>query len=393
MDDLFKSATRLRSTDAFDSRGMMRTTFNMMRQSAGVLGQFMPGAENRAALQEFRSKLQVFDLFENVDVELRLPSDANITLGEMVARASDLSPFLAVWATEGIGHYYAETVWQTRGVPDRLLVEADERDVPAKCLAALHAGMGLSLANRLLGTIRQWNPNSPSDCELQRALRQFVALCRANSAEGYVGATYEALGLVTRNLYPHLMPCIDRHLSGMGDNLADYFWHGVGRAIYFAPTNYLPFGGTSRRALEMSQQEPPHESGRRNALSGVIWAMFLVNLRHPEVVENLLKQCDDDAFDMDAFANGVSSATVIWRDSTQSGNPHLGALCRHRPDPSRPGLAERWQTLVRVPCLSASDEYYETLKSHRRIGEVFRYCSWPEMIEGLREARRHGSEA
>lgn len=377
------------SLEAFNCRGMMRTTFNVMRQSAGALGHLMPGTENRAALQEFRSKLQVFDLFENVDAELRLPSGPDLALGELVGRAVGMDPFLAVWATEGIGHYYAENVWETRGVPDRLLSGVPERGVPAKSLAALHAGMGLSLANRLLGTNRGSCPDCAPNCELQGVLRQFVGLCRANSAEGYAGATYEALGLVARNLYPHLMPCIDRHLLEMGDNLAEYFWHGVGRAIYFAPTNYLPLGSASRRAVEMSQQEPPHELGRRNALSGVAWAMFLVNLRHPEVVENFLKQCDDGTFDGDAFANGVSSAAVIWRDSTQGDDARLDALCRHRPDPTRAGLAGRWRALVRAPCLSALDEYYETLKRHDRVGDVFRYCSLPELVWGLKGASYH----
>ena len=368
--------------DAFTSRGMMRMAFNTMQQSAGALGQLAPEGEGRAALREFRSKLQVFDLFENVDAALRLPRGAVLPLGELVGRTSGLDPFLAVWATEGIGYYYAETAWGSKGVPRGLLKGAGERGVPAKSMAALHAGMGLSFANRALAAVGRRCQKCPPHSDLQSALRRFVELCDDNSGEGYVGAAYEALGLVARNLYPHLVPPIDRQLSEAGDSLADYFWHGVGRAIYFAPTNYVPLASTSRRVVEMTQQEPPHELGRRNALSGAAWALVLVNLRAPEVIENCLKQCSGVAFESDAFANGVSSAAVVWRDSTEGGQ-HLDALCRHQPGPSRPGLAESWHALVKAPCRRALDEYYGALKRHDCVGEVFRYQPLPALVEKL----------
>ena len=379
--------------DAFTSRGMMRMAFNTMQQSAGALGQLVPEGGGRAALREFRSKLQVFDLFENVDAALRLPRGAVLPLGELVGRTSGLDPFLAVWATEGIGHYYAETAWGSKGVPRGLLKGAGERGVPAKSMAALHAGMGLSLANRALAAVGRQCQKCPPHSDLQSALRRFVELCDDNSGEGYVGAAYEALGLVTRNLYPHLVSPIDRQLSEAGDSLADYFWHGVGRAIYFAPTNYLPQARASRRVVEMTQQEPPHELGRRNALSGAAWALVLVNLREPEVIENCLKQCGGVAFESDAFANGVSSAAVVWRDSTEDAQ-HLDALCRHQPDTSLPGLAESWRALVKVPCCRALDEYYVALKRHDCVGEVFRYQPLPALVEkltGSSTSRRGGA--
>jgi len=179
-----------------------------------------------------------------------------------------------------------------------------------------------------------------------------------------------------------LLAEIDRELSQIGDNLTDYFWHGVGRAIYFAPTNYMPLLGFASRGVELTQQEPPHELGRRNALAGAIWAMVLVNLREPKVIESFLIYCADVKFDGDAFANGVSSAAVIWCDATES-TAELEALCMHQPDPSYSGVAERWCTLVRDPCRRALDQYYEALRRHNCIGEVFRYQSLPRLLESL----------
>jgi hypothetical protein len=388
---LWDLAYGLLTPDAFTSRGMTRLSLNVLQQSAGVLGQLVPAGEGRAALQEFRSKLQVFDLFENVDTLLRLPRGAGLPLSEMVGRASRLDPFLAVWATEGVGHYYAEAAWESGGVARGLLKGAATRGVPAKSMAALHAGMGLSLANRLLAAVGRQCRGCPPHSDHRSALRRFVALCRDNADEGYVGATYEALGMVARNLYPHLVPYIDRLLSEAGGDLADYFWHGVGRAIYFAPTNYLPLASATRRAAEMALREPPHQLGRQNALSGVAWALLLVNLRHPEVIENFLRQCTDAAPDSDAVANGMSSAAVIWRDSTE-GDTYLDALCLHRPDPSYPALTERWLRLVATPCRRALDEYYGALKRRGRVGEVFRYQSLPALAGDLtRAAREEGA--
>src|SRR5206468_1232453 len=135
--------------------------------------------------------------------------------------------------------------------------------------------MGLSLANRVLAGVGRTCRNCPGPSDLPGALRRFVELCRDNANKAYLGASYEGLGLVARNLYPHLIAEIDRELSRISGELTEFFWHGVGRAIYFAPTNYVPLSGVARRALRMTQQEPPHESGRRNALSGLVWAMVL----------------------------------------------------------------------------------------------------------------------
>ena len=58
----------------------------------------------------------------------------------------------------------------------------------------LHAGLGLCLAESLL---RQLDPDS-STHEIERVVRAYLGLCKANSQEGYVGCAYESLGLVTR---------------------------------------------------------------------------------------------------------------------------------------------------------------------------------------------------
>jgi hypothetical protein len=57
-------------------------------------------------------------------------------------------------------------------------------------------------------------------------LDQFLR-CARQLEGGYAEAAYEALGLTARNLYPHLVPAVNRQLSEMGEDLRGYFWHGV----------------------------------------------------------------------------------------------------------------------------------------------------------------------
>ena len=356
----------------YTSRGLTRTTLSVMRQSAELLAAFAPRSDFRSSLREFQTKIEVFDLFENVDTELRLPTGGPSLLAELVKRTEELDPFTAIWVMEGIGHYYCENIWESSGTPSGLLIEINAREITPKSLAPLHAGMGLSLANHVLARVGQNCRRCPTSSSLTDVLQQFVLLCRDNSNEAYLGTSYEALGLVARNLYPHLIAEIDRELIKMGENLVDYFWHGVGRAIYFAPTNYLPLTDLSRRVVEMTKQEPPHEPGRCNALAGASWAMVLVNLREPEIIENFLVHCADVKFDSDAFANGVNSAAVIWLDITESA-AELEALCKHQLTTEHSALAERWNTLVHQPCRRALDRYYYAPERHDRIGEVFRY--------------------
>ena len=369
-------APTLLTPNAYTSRGLTRTALSMMRQSADLLAAFAPVNDVRSALREFQTKIEVFDLFENVDTELRLPTTGSPPLEELVERTKGIDPFTAVWLMEGIGHYYCEAAFESTGTPHGLLTGVSAREVCVKNLVPLHAGMSLSLANRLLSRVGGACRRCPTTASLADVLQQFVLLCKDNSSEAYLGASYEALGLVARNLHPHLISEIDRELVKLGENLIDYFWHGVGRAIYFAPTNYVPLTGVARRVIEMTHQEPPHELGRCNALAGAIWAMVLVNLRQPEIIENFLVHCAGVKFDSDAFANGVNSAAVIWLDSTESA-AELEALCKHQLTAAHSGLAERWNTLVHRPCRRALDQYYDSGK-YDYIGEVFRYRSFYE---------------
>jgi hypothetical protein len=370
---------RLVTLEAFTPRHMTKMTFEVMQQAAEVVKFLIPGGDTRLTWQEFQNKLQVFDLFEHVDVTLNLPSGFEVPLIDLVEKAEGLGPYLAVWAWEGLGRYYTETHWEYRGTPQHLLTADHVRSLPLRSLIPLHTGMGLSLADRLLATLK---PQSSAD-EIDTMLRQFMALCEHNSREGYMGAVLEALGLVTRLRYPQLVRIVDGRLSAIAPDVVGYFWHGVGRGLYFLPINALPCGRSTWRAVEMVHEEALHPVGWLNALGGLAWAVTLVNIRHPAILEAFLQRYGEALAGNDAFSTGVSAALMIWYD-IEGNDPYLRAFLHHLPDPSHARLVQRWDSQVRGPSQEALQRYYGVLKARHGLGEVFRHQGLSALVDRLK---------
>ena len=87
---------------------------------------------------------------------------------------------------------------------------------------------------------------------LRRALRRFAALCRDNSHAAYVGAAYEALGLVARNLHPQLIEAIDELLAKDKWNDAAVQYRV---ALALNPSNYRALSGAARLATKADRPE------------------------------------------------------------------------------------------------------------------------------------------
>jgi hypothetical protein len=362
--------------DELIPRGMMQMTFEMMQQSTEILEWFMPWRDHRLSLREFNNKLQAFSLFAYEDLMLNLPSRTHSPLIELVEKADALGPYVAVWVMEGLGCHYAERVWEHQQVPHNLLTDAQASTLPPKSLIPLHTGMGLAFADHLMRSV----PPHSHASTIRMLLQQFSRLCQENSRAGYTGAVIEALGLVVRHRYPQMVPIIDQQLSEIAPDELSYFWHGVGRGLYFLPVNSVPCASLGWHIEEMLHSEAPHTLGRLNILAGLAWALTLVNIRHPEILEAFLKCHGDILSASDAFANGVSTSIMIWHDMTEN-DPYLKVFCQHQPDPSDSGLVQIWNSQVRKPCLDALQHYYRVLKEQHRLGEVFRYQCLPALVE------------
>jgi hypothetical protein len=338
---------------------MMKTLLGFMLQSAEVFQEIIPERAGRTMLQEFRNKLQAFYLFEYVDSMLGLSSSPSVTLQQMVDKASALGPFFSVWATEGLGHYYTWQHIRNGGMPDGLLSSEGAPDLPRHSLIPLHAGMGLALAESLLD--QDNDPKSVAD--------KFLRACHTNARAEYFGCAIEALGLVVRNLHPKLIASLDQEFTQKDQELAACFWHGVGRGIYFTPTNFVPCWNSQWQRYTMCRQEAPHELARHNAIAGYAWALTLVNLRQPEIATAFLKQQQGLPPD-DALANGIFSALVIWLESTPQ-DSSVATFCNYDPGWLDSSMTNLWDFYVRRPGARALDFHRNPAGNH--IGDLFRY--------------------
>lgn len=352
------------------SRLLTKTAVDLAQCATGTAAVLFPASENQLAWLELQNKLETFNLFAHVDLELDLLRK-NACLREDVVRASRLGSYRSVWAIEGVGHFYAE-LDDTSGHPLNLTTEADA--LPRSSLVALHSGAGLSFADRCLETITAWH----TDTQVRTTLERFIALCNEKSHEAYVGAAYEALGLVTRNLHPHLLLEIDHHLAALDEELVAYFWHGVGRGIYFAPTNFLPDGKSPRRVIKQIEQESPHELARLNALSGLTWALVLVNIRHPRILEAFISD-NFSKLNRENFASALCSAAMVWCESSPE-DKALTALWKHRPSDGQ--IARFWNAYVSEPGSSVMNEYSLAARN-TGLGRLFRHRSLSELFAGL----------
>lgn len=346
---------------AFTPRIISRTALELMRRSAVFLEYTSTGSDGRVGWIELQNKLEAFSLFEYVDFELG--AETTDTLLKLVAGASRLGRYRSIWAMEGVGHHYANLQCRSGRIPDKLLHEESTGGLPPASLVPLHTGMGLALAEGVLGSVDR----EPAKCS--EFIDTLMRLCRENSREGYAGAAFEALGLVARILYPRLIEAINHYLS-QNNTLLAYFWHGIGRGTYFSPEYLLPFCSKPWQAVEMGQREAPHETGRRNTLAGLAWALTLVNIRHPEIIAAFLKYHAAQVSTNDAFANGVCSALVVWRQVSPE-DPYIEALQRYVPPDGYsppPGL---WNQCVTQSCHRALS--YQQVPMQTAIGEVFRY--------------------
>ena len=348
-------------------RHALKLAFSMMQQAAYIGRMLLPVQAHRMVWQELTNKLQAFDLFAHVDVVLELPKRADLSLRAALERAEALGSYRSVWATEGLGHYYTALRWEQQGTPQALLTDERSGAAPSRWLIPLHAGMGLALAECVLQSVSPARP----EADIGPALEQFVDLCRQNARPGYTGAALEALGLVTRLAHPHLTPLVDQWCAAAGPEMQSYFWHGVGRALYFLPAYAPPYAQALCDMFASARREAPHDLARRNVIAGLMWAATLVNIRHPEIVAALIQR-DDDVWRADgAGVNGMSAALLIWRDMVP-GDPHLHAFCHYQPAADDP-RAQRWSDLARAACDQAQRRYDAMLRTQQPLGEVFRY--------------------
>ena len=322
-----------------------------------------------AVTQEFRNKLYIITLVTHVHSELGLDSTTIDPLGTLVDKVAAMPTFPRVWATEGLGNWFGDRAMERAGDgpdPTGLLTDPQYDSLPLWSMTMLHAGIGMSFAKAILKTL---DPASPPET-IRAALARFLRLCRDSSRPGYTGAAIESLGLATRTLYPSLLRVLDREMPSVDLELQGYYWHGAGRAMYFEPAGWLPSVNAPWRMIRRLDLEAPHELARRNILAGIGWALSVVNMRHPIVMDTFLRHHAPLARAEDAFTNGVVSSLLMRFDTTRD-DWHISPYLRHQP--ADPDVASAWRTLITEPCEYALRVTYDEMLRTNTLEQVFHY--------------------
>jgi hypothetical protein len=312
-----------------------RFLIECMESGAGIAAIATLHEDNRIAWEEMRNKLEVCRTFEYGRREVR-----------DLCCARSRGTFQSVWLAEGIGY-------DSSGPGDR--------DVPRWAEVPFHAGCGLRLAEQCLTRLN----DAPGRAEMVCELEIFAARLRELVRPGLTGIMHEALGLCARNLYPWLVPSIDEALETLDPERADLFWHGAGRAMYFAPMHFAPWQSAPWEAFATAADEAFDTRRLANAIAGIAWALTLVNIRHPEVMASVLDHHEEISTSA-PFRHGARSALWIWSRSTPSdqslvrgfaefGKALGGRACR------------RWELVITRACASALEDHEAPPDS------VFRY--------------------
>ena len=336
------------------------------------------------ARTECANKCRVMGLVQSPGAYVSSGGEQQPSLAGMLADCYALGPFRALWAVEGLGKDLAEARLAADAHVTGLLTDAALGAEWDKAQLMLHAGIGLGFAKH---HIEKLAPGATSR-EISEAVMRVVNLCRANSKPGYTGAALESLGLVSRFLREAAF-CreVDVALEREAPDCRPYFWRGVGRCLYFHPTNFLlPRGKFCCRAIGRTRSEAPSEDARRAMLSGVGWTMTVVNMDTPAVMEWVLANSGDYECDDPGFFNGVVSSLVMRFDTTPD-DPLIAAFREHRPA----GLRTRalWVERVSRAVDQAVFQVHPVLKEQQRLEEVFRYQDLTELVASIeREAEQ-----
>jgi hypothetical protein len=364
---------------AFTPGYVANVTSAVVQQSETTFNTFSSPKNISLAWQELRNNFEVFNLVKNVGQLLHIPAGTEqFDLLKLVDQAYALGQFSDLWAVEGLGHDYTMTFWNGGKPLHGIMYEGQAAALPDKSLTMMHAGMGLAFAEQLMNTVTPYS----SPTEIRGVLQKFVTLVKQNARPGYAGASYESLGLVTRFWHQQMVPFVNQFMPDVDQEAVSFFWHGVGRALYFYPLFFVPGLLSPWLAVE---REPPDEMARLNMVAGLTWAMTLVNARQPEIMEKFITGAGAGESKDPGFTNGVMSSLIMGIDTTPGDVYIIGFAEYKPPDPSTAAI---WNQRVGDPAKDAIYRIHPILKKHHRLGDVFHFTDLTALADRLERGGR-----
>ncbi len=366
------------------NRFVMKLFTTLMPVITWLVSFFIPGRKAGVAAIEARNKGKIMTLVQNL--ESYMDPEGKTPLQTIVEKCYAKGSFPALWAVEGAGKDLAEWSLERNPNPARILIDMQLDPKWDGAWLMLHAGLGLGFSHYLLGKIG----SKPTDTQLRDIITRIVDLCRNNSRPGYWGAAVESLGLASRFMKSAAF-CrrVHKILGDYAPDAVGFFWRGVGRMLYFHPTNFFPGFLRPCRAIHMAEVEAPTPELKETLMAGIAWPITIVNMTDPEVMEWILENHDDYFSGSKGFFNGVVASVVMRYDTTRD-DPLIPAFMNHKPDPRKRTLCGLWNSKIKGSLETALHTIYPVLKKHQRLDEVFHYQSLPALAASLERGVARG---
>jgi hypothetical protein len=350
---------------------------HMNEQSALAMAAIGPQRDLYA--QQAKNTRYIFTLVRNNPEKIGIPKTGEFDLDLFMTRAYGIGDFENIWSVEGLGHVYSQRTWflkwnMSEDAHD-ILIEGQAAIMPEKSLTMMHAGLGLCLAESLM---KQLNPDSRIK-EVERVLRLFIKLCNNNSRPGYVGCALESLGLVTRCFNYPMVDLVQNVLANLDPVAWEFFWRGAGRALYFSPGHMVQPLYSPWIAAE---QEAPNERAFKILKAGISWPTNIVNMRSPEIFEDLIARRGAHEESEGTIAHGVAASTTMAMDITPN-HPVVKQYLEYVPKSPDPRVAHLWEKLVRSQVYNAVHRYQPVLKANKMLDQVFRLQDLEALVDRL----------
>jgi len=215
--------------------------------------------------------------------------------------------------------------------------------------------------------------------DTERVLKTFIKLCQNNSVPGYVGCALESLGLVTRCFNFPMVTKVQEVLADVDENAWEFFWRGAGRALYFSPGHMVQPLYSPWIAAE---QEAPDDRVLKILKAGISWPTNIVNMRSPEIFEDLIRRRGADEEDAGTIAHGVAASTTMAMDITPN-HPLVMEYLDYVPSSSDPKVRDRWKKMVHDQVYNAVHRYQPVLRAHNMMDQVFRFQDLGALVDRL----------
>jgi len=336
---------------------------------------FVPGRSPAIMARECRNKCRVMTWVQRHRSYIDLFGSKAPALIVDEIYAAD--PFGGLWIFEGLGKDVFEAGLIRSPLMDGLLAARAPADPRGDPRFMLYAGMGIGIARKAIKKLDRGGDEQ----SLIRAVSGVLAQCDELAPSGYVGAAVESLGLASRFMRDaDFCRRVQGVLAVSRPSALPFFWHGVGRAIYFHPLTFLPTGRTALPAVDLCRREAPNAEAESSMLAGVAWAATLVNMSCPEVGEWILRDWPTDQREKEPLVAGVLSA-VAMRCATAPMDENVAIAIRHRST----DRAAVWQAFVQAPFVAARERLCPSLLRRGNLDEVFGASSRRVLAEAAGE--------